>query len=88
MTVALIKDTNGNGQWDSGEPIIATDTTDANGIYLFSGLPATDGAGTDDYLVWVNDTDNVLANHDATYDRDGSGSAQSGPRDAARASRL
>ena len=40
-----------------GEPIIATDITDENGQYLFSGLPAN---GTEDYLVWVNDTNNVL----------------------------
>ena len=62
VTVALIQDTNGNGTWDLGEPIIATDTTDANGDYLFPGLP--DGS----YLVWVNDTDNVLGDKTPTYD--------------------
>ena len=59
VTVALIKDSNGNGAWDAGEPIIGATTTVANGIYQFSGLP--DGK----YLVWVNDTDNVLGGQDA-----------------------
>jgi protocatechuate 3,4-dioxygenase beta subunit len=78
VTVALVKDLNGNGVWDSGEPIIATDTTDAAGLYAFPGLPTTDGDGTDDYLVWVNDTDNVLGTMDPTFDRDGLGSPASG----------
>lgn len=55
VSVSLIIDQNGNGVWDPGEPIIATDITDENGLYLFDGLPV--GA---DYLVWVNDTANVL----------------------------
>ena len=37
MTVALVRDDNGNGVIDAGEPIIGTDTTDANGLYLFDG---------------------------------------------------
>ena len=67
VTVSLIKDTNGDGAWDpdGADNILgnattkssATDITDANGQYLFSGLPAS---GTEDYLVWVNDTNNVL----------------------------
>ena len=61
MTVSLIKDTNGNGVWDAGEPVIATDITDSNGQYLFNDVPA--GAGQD-YLVWVNDTHNVLGELD------------------------
>ncbi|MCB9139634.1 MAG: carboxypeptidase regulatory-like domain-containing protein [Caldilineaceae bacterium] len=65
VTVALIEDSNDNGIWDAGEPIIATDTTDANGQYLFEGLP--DGK----YLVWVNDTDNVLDGLNQSYDSDG-----------------
>ena len=56
VTVALIQDTNGNGVQDAGEPIIATDTTDDNGNYLFEDLPLDAS-----YIVWVNDTDNVLA---------------------------
>ena len=64
-TVALIRDTNNNGIWNTGEPIIATDITDAGGMYLFTGLP--DGS----YLVWVNDTDNVLGAMTPTYDSDG-----------------
>lgn len=65
VTVSLIQDTNGNGVWDTGEPIIATDTTDENGQYLFDGL------AFDDYIVWVNDTDNVLDSLTQTYDSDG-----------------
>lgn len=67
VSVSLIKDTNGNGVWDSGEPIIATDITDANGQYLFQGVPA--GAGQD-YLVWVNDANNVLSGLVPVYDSD------------------
>ena len=72
VTVALIKDTNGNGVWDAGEPIIATDTTDEDGKYLFEGLPLDDGGGDSDadYIVWVNDTDNVLGGLMQTYDQD------------------
>ena len=78
VTVALIRDSNGNGQWDLGEPIIATDTTDANGQYYFSGLPIADGNGTDDYLVWVNDSNNVLGEMVPTYDRDGAAAPAAG----------
>jgi len=75
VSVSLIRDLNGNGIWDPGEPIIATDITDENGIYGFFGLPTTDGAGTDDYLVWVNDTANVLNELAPTYDVDGANPA-------------
>ena len=44
---------------DPGE-IIATDTTDDNGNYLFTGLPTDDGDGDVDYLVTVTDLDSVL----------------------------
>ncbi len=79
VTVALIKDANGDGRWDAGEPIIATTITGDNpatgtvetGWYTFSGLPVADGLGTDDYLVWVNDTSHVLGELEATYDKDG-----------------
>ena len=67
VTVALVADLNSNGAWDMGEPIIGTTVTDASGGYLFAGLP--DGK----YLVWVNDTDNVLAGKAQTYDSDGLG---------------
>ncbi|MGC8989043.1 MAG: SdrD B-like domain-containing protein, partial [Verrucomicrobiia bacterium] len=65
VTVALVADLNGNGAWDAGEPIIGTAVADASGGYLFSGLPDAK------YLVWVNDTDNVLAGNTQTYDSDG-----------------
>ncbi len=73
VTVALIKDLDGDGVWDAGEPIIATTVTDASGDYSFPGLPVTDGDGTDDYLVWVNDTGSVLTDRPPTYDSDGTG---------------
>lgn len=73
VSVALIKDSNGNGVWDAGELIIATALTDASGKYLFNALPVTDGSGTDDYLVWVNDTQNALNGLMQTYDADGIG---------------
>ena len=46
-----MRDLNGNGVIDPGEPLLATDTTDANGIYGFSNLAA--GA----YVVVVNTAD-------------------------------
>ncbi len=71
VTVALIFDANGDGMWDAGEPIIATTTTGQYGTYLFTGVPVTDGIGSDDYLVWVNDTNHVLVGLDQTYDNNG-----------------
>jgi hypothetical protein len=73
VTVALIKDSNGNGTWDAGEPIIATTMTGVAGTFAFPGLPVTDGSGTDDYLVWVNDTGSVLTGLTQTYDANGTG---------------
>lgn len=64
VSVALALDANNNGQVDAGE-IIATDVTDASGLYLFTGLPA----GT--YIVRVTDTDNVLGGFRQTFDADG-----------------
>ncbi|MEM1326751.1 MAG: SdrD B-like domain-containing protein [Bacteroidota bacterium] len=71
VSVTLIADENGNGVWDDGEPIIATDVTDENGNYLFEGLPLDDGDGDADYIIWVNDIDNVLDGLEATFDEDG-----------------
>ncbi len=73
VTVALIRDTNGNGVRDAGEPVIATTLTGASGAYLFTGVPVADGAGTDDYLVWVNDTGGVLTGLTPSYDANGTG---------------
>ena len=78
VTVALVKDLDGDGIWDAGEPIIATDITDSDGAYEFSGLPIADGTGTDDYLVWVNDAGSVLLNLGATADGDGLSAPVSG----------
>ena len=68
VSVALIKDSNGNGTWDTGELIIATTVTDAAGNYSFTGL-TTGSSG--DYLVWVNDTGNVLTDLKEMYDSNG-----------------
>jgi len=54
VSVDLIKDLDGNGIRNPGEPVLATATTDSNGDYTFAGLPA------DSYLVIVSDTQNVL----------------------------
>ncbi len=51
VDVKLYQDTNGNGMVDAGEPLLATTTTDANGVYNFTNLPA----GT--YVVDVVQTD-------------------------------
>lgn len=71
LTVALIRDLNGNGVWDAGEPIIATTLTDVSGAYAFTGVPVTDGVGTDDYLVWVNNTSLVIDTLVPSYDANG-----------------
>ena len=68
VTVALIGDTNGNGVWDAGEPILASNITDASGAYQFTGVPVGGN-----YLVWVNDTANVLGGLAPSYDSDGVG---------------
>lgn len=65
VTVALINDLNGNGQFDAGEPIIASDITDNNGQYLFEDL--ADG----NYVVWVNDSNGVLNGLTQSYDASG-----------------
>lgn len=92
VTVALIRDTNNNGVWDSGEPIIATSVTSDGtmdvdgdgtvdstvGFYRFRGLPVTDGTGTDDYIVWVNDTARKLDGLTATYDQNGGSTPATG----------
>ena len=51
IDVLLYGDSNGNGVIDPGEPLLATDTTDANGVYGFSNLPAGP------YVVVVNTSD-------------------------------
>ena len=54
VTVALYQDTNQSGTLDGGDLNLGSDTTDANGSYLFDLLP------TGDYLVMVTDTNNIL----------------------------
>ncbi|MCB0189283.1 MAG: hypothetical protein KDE31_33665, partial [Caldilineaceae bacterium] len=78
VSVALIADRNDNGTWEAGEPIIATVMTDERGQYFFTGLPLDDGSGDASYLVWVNDTANVLAGLHPTYDYDNGTSAPDG----------
>ena len=59
VSVDLIQDTNGNGVWDAGEPIIATATTDASGAYSFT-VPSGN------YMVLVSNTQNALADFGPT----------------------
>lgn len=60
VTVALYEDLDGNGAIGVDEPLLAVDTTDANGNYLFSNLVARD------YLVTVTDEDGVLQGYSQT----------------------
>lgn len=54
VTVQLIDDVNGDGLVSAGERVLATDTTDANGNYLFTGvLPGQ-------YVVRITDANGVL----------------------------
>ena len=81
VTVSLIRDVDGDGLYTPGTDLIigttitgdnpATTGTVEAGWYQFTGLPVTDGVGTDDYLVWVNDTEHVLGELMQTYDDDG-----------------
>jgi hypothetical protein len=54
VTLALYRDSNGDGDIDPGEPLIATTSTDANGTYSFAGLAAGD------YIVTITDEFNRL----------------------------
>jgi hypothetical protein len=60
VTLDLYYDKDGDGDIDPGEPKLGTTTTDANGAYLFSGLPTDDGGGNAQYIVDVSDTAGVL----------------------------
>jgi uncharacterized repeat protein (TIGR01451 family) len=67
VTVELYKDTDGNGTIDAGEPLLGTATTDAGGLYTFSGIQGS-GAATDDYIVSVTDAGGVLSGYTTTYE--------------------
>ncbi len=55
-----------DGQFDTADDVVLTDTTDANGEYLFPGLPAGD------FRVTVDTTDaDFPAGVTPTFDRDG-----------------
>ncbi|MCO5183272.1 MAG: carboxypeptidase regulatory-like domain-containing protein [Anaerolineae bacterium] len=60
VTLDLVLDLNGNGVADPGEPVLATETTAANGTYLFDNLPVDDGTGDINYVVVVTDKNNAL----------------------------
>lgn len=63
VTVELYNDVNGNGQYDPGtDTLVNTDTTDANGFYLFAGLPAGN------YLINVDDTALLVGGYSRTGD--------------------
>ncbi|MBN1218722.1 MAG: DUF11 domain-containing protein, partial [Anaerolineae bacterium] len=62
ITVYLYHDANGDGILNSGDTPIMTDTTDANGNYLFENLPVGD------YVVQVDET--ALTGMSQTADRD------------------
>ncbi|MDO9417171.1 Ig-like domain-containing protein [Pararhizobium sp.] len=60
VTVQLIDDVNGNGSVDAADRLLATDTTDGNGNYLFTEvLPGQ-------YIVRVTDTGSVLSGASTT----------------------
>ncbi len=54
ITVNLYEDSNNNGVVDTGDALVASTSTDANGLYLFSGLHSGN------YLVDVDTTDPQL----------------------------
>ena len=68
VSIGLIKDSDGNGVWDSGEPYIATFTI-LDGTYIFPYLPG--GA----YLLRVTDSRRVLRYFAPTVGAEGGGAA-------------
>ncbi len=63
VQVMLIKDSDGDGVRDAGEPVIATAVTAADGAYTFTGLPLDYGSGNAKYLVVVGDTNVALRDY-------------------------
>ncbi len=63
VTVEVYLDSDNDGVLDSGEPRIATQRTDSNGDYAFSGL------ASGRYIVRVTDADGKLTNSTAVYER-------------------
>ena len=67
ISVKLYRDLNNNGVIDATDPLVATDSTDANGLYGFSGLPIGAGSGSPvDYLVQVDTSSTVLNPYNLT----------------------
>ncbi|HQK12556.1 MAG TPA: SdrD B-like domain-containing protein [Anaerolineae bacterium] len=64
VTLALYYDTNGNGRVDTGEPLLATTTTDSSGAYTFGGLP------NGNYIVDVTDEYGALTGYRQTAGND------------------
>jgi len=62
VTIDLIRDLDGNGVADAGEPVLKTTTTDNKGQYGFDHLITGDVNGGVDYVVVVTDTNHKLAN--------------------------
>ena len=65
VTVNLVKDSNDDGIADTGEPIIATVLSNADGTFTFSGVPSD---GTDNYIIVISDLDSELTSFSATTD--------------------
>jgi hypothetical protein len=62
VTLDLFRDVNDDFAFDPSDPLVGTQTTDANGEYLFGNLPA------DNYFVRVTDTNNVVTGLPVTQD--------------------
>jgi len=69
VTLDLIFDVNNDGVFDGGDVVIATTSSDPDGLYEFNGLVP------DRYLVRVTDTNNVLTSATSTFDKDDYGTA-------------
>jgi len=65
VTVYLYRDLDGDGVVDPGDTLLATDVTDANGVYGFSGL-----AGNGNKYLVVVDSNNIPAGYLQTADPD------------------
>jgi len=62
VEVRLYADANANGVYDAGESLVATQTTDADGLYMFTGLRSGR------YVVVVETASGPLAGTDQTAD--------------------
>jgi uncharacterized repeat protein (TIGR01451 family) len=67
VTVQLWRDTNSNGLYEPGtDTLWGSTTTAADGSYIFTGIPAGNPIGTEDYFVYVDGSQAKLTGYTRT----------------------